>query len=50
MMYTSTTGEMSDIDGTIGLLFTHQNDEFVAILIEAAPSRSYPGFSHSSSL
>ena len=34
MMYTSTTGEMSDIDGTIGILFTHQNDEFVAISIK----------------
>ena len=34
MMYTSMTGEMNDIDGTIGFLFTHKNDEFVAISIK----------------
>ena len=34
MMYTSITGEMSDIDSRIGLLSTHQNDEFVAISIK----------------
>ena len=34
MMYTSTTVEISDINGTIRLLVTHQNDEFVAISIK----------------
>lgn len=33
-MYTSTTVEISDINGTIRLLVTHQNDEFVAISIK----------------
>ena len=34
MMYTSTTVEIRDINDTIRLLVTHQNDEFVAISIK----------------